>query len=68
MKIDKETVRALDRTMAALNLPEKRSDEITLELNQLANAIERVAGRVDFDTDPHDFQVALRETSKGPVQ
>jgi hypothetical protein len=65
MKIDGATVRTVNETMAGIALTEQRSEELTIELNQFASAMENVAHRVAFDIDPWDFRAALLEVGKG---
>lgn len=52
-------VRAANETSARLSLSDARMEELTIELEQLRAAIERVARKVDFDSEPSNFQVAL---------
>ena len=60
-----ELVRAMNDAYAELSLKPARTEELPIELEQLRRAIETVRRRVDFDTDPFDFAVALRETARG---
>ncbi len=52
-------VRATNETGAGLALTDERMEELTIELEQLRAAIEGVAGKVDFDSEPSNFQAAL---------
>ena len=52
-------VRAANDISAGLALSEARSEELTVELEQLRAAIETVAGKVTFDSEPADFRRVL---------
>jgi hypothetical protein len=54
-----ELVRVMNEAYARLKLAPGRIEELPLELEQLARAIEVVNAKVDFDVDPSDFRNAL---------
>jgi hypothetical protein len=47
-----------------LSLRPERVEQLAIELDQLANAIESVRGSLRFDGEPCDFRVALIDLSK----
>lgn len=65
-QVPPDAVRAWNAAHARIALTEARERELTIELDQLAAAIAAARPRLDFDTDPHDFRVALRETAARP--
>jgi hypothetical protein len=65
MSVKPDTVRAINEAYAGLSLVPERVEELPIELNQLRSAIEAVNRKVEFDTDPFDFRVALLETAEG---
>ena len=65
MSVKADTVRAMNGAYAGLSLKPERVEELPIELNQLRSANEAVNRKVDFDTDPFDFRVALLETAEG---
>src|SRR5262245_40246185 len=64
MTVKRDTVRAMNDAYAGLSLKPARIEELPIELQQLRSAIEAVRAKVDFDVDPFDFQVALKETAR----
>lgn len=65
MPISGSDIRTIDESYARLKLERERSEELKIELNQLSDAIESVAYRVQFDVDPFDFRSALMEVKAG---
>lgn len=65
MIVKPDTVRAMNEAYSGLSLKPARVEELPIELNQLRSAIEEVSRKVDFDTDPFDFRVALIEAAEG---
>lgn len=65
-RVPPEAVAAWNAAHARIALTPERERELTTELDQLAAAIAAARPALDFDTDPHDFQVALRETAAKP--
>lgn len=59
MTVKPETVLAMNEAQAHLALTPGRIAELPIELNQLRDAIERVAGQVVFDSEPSDFRSVL---------
>ena len=57
--ITSELVRVMNEAYARLKLTPARMEELPIELEQLAHAIEVVDARVDFDVDVSDFRNAL---------
>ena len=64
--VKSELVRRMNEDYAQLRLEAARIEELPLELEQLRKAMEVANPRVDFDTDPYDFRVALLELAMGP--
>ncbi len=60
------TVAAWNAAHARIALTPERERELTIELDQLAAAIAAARPRLDFDSDPHDFRVALLEVAAKP--
>lgn len=65
-QVPPDAVRAWNAAHARIALTEARERELTIELDQLAAAIAAARPGLDFDTDPHDFRVALLETAAKP--
>lgn len=65
-QVPPETVRAWNSAHPRIALTEAREKELTIELDQLAAAIALARPHLVFDTDPHDFRAALRETAATP--
>ncbi len=65
-QVTPETVAAWNAAHARIGLTPTREAELTIELDQLAAAIARARPSLLFDTDPHDFRVALLETAVKP--
>jgi hypothetical protein len=57
--IKSDLVRIMNDEYARLLLEAARIEELPIELDQLQWAMEAANHRVDFDTDPYDFQAAL---------
>jgi hypothetical protein len=57
--LDHAYVRAANDAYADIALPPARPQELTIELTQLRDAIEAVAQKVSFDTEPSDFRAAM---------
>jgi hypothetical protein len=63
--VKSDLVRTMNEEYAKLLLEAARIEELPIELEQLRQAIEAANHKVDFDTDPHDFRVALLEVAAG---
>ncbi|MFO1080368.1 MAG: hypothetical protein U1E23_07075 [Reyranellaceae bacterium] len=59
--IRSELVRVMNEAYGGLKLTPARVEELPIELEQLARAIETVADKVAFDGDPSDFRAAQLE-------
>ncbi len=66
MSIPAETIRAWNAAHPRIALTASRAQELAIELDQLSAAIASARPRLAFDTDPHDFRAALRETAARP--
>lgn len=61
-----DLVRQMNEDYARLRLNAARIEELPIELEQLRKAMETANPKVDFDTDPFDFRVALLELAASP--
>ena len=57
--LDGAYIRAANDAYAGIAMSEARSEEMTIELEQLRAAIEAMSKAVMFDADPSDFRAAL---------
>ena len=64
--VKSDLVRQMNEDYAQLRLEAARIEELPIELEQLRKAMEAANPKVDFDTDPYDFRVALLELAVGP--
>jgi hypothetical protein len=67
MNIPPATVRQMNADLVGVDMSLERSEQLTVELDQLKAAIESVAAKVVFDVDPHDFLVATLEMAEKPA-
>ena len=64
MSIRPATVRHMNDDLVRIEMSPERSEQLTIELDQLKAAIETVGSKIRFDVDPHDFLVATNETAE----